>query len=81
MENTYDIEAYIDKLEGEIGRICRGCGFPVTAAPKAEAASQTAPYMLLSSNAIDADGEKLGGGYRADAVPKITDYRTGGADS
>ena len=47
MENTYDIETYIDKLEGEPVRICRECGFPVTSAPKEEAASQMAPSISL----------------------------------
>ena len=76
MEKTYDIETYIDKLEGELVRICRECGFPVTSAPKAEAASQTAPSMLLSSPDIDEHWQKLGGDYIADAMPQIADYPT-----
>ena len=76
MENTYDIETYIDKLEGELVRICRECGFPVTSAPKEEAASQTAPSMLLSSPDIDGHWQKLGGDYIADAMPQIADYPT-----
>lgn len=76
MENTYDIETYIDKLEGELVRICRECGFPVTSAPKEDAASQTAPSMLLSSPDIDGHWQKLGGDYIADAMPQIADYPT-----
>lgn len=76
MENTYDIETYIDKLEGELVRICRECGFSVTSAPKEEAASQTAPSMLLSSPDIDGHWQKLGGDYIADAMPQIADYPT-----
>lgn len=76
MENTYDIETYIDKLEGELVRICRECGFPVASAPKAEAASQAAPSMLLSSPDIDGHWQKLGGDYIADAMPQIADYPT-----
>ena len=76
MENTYDIETYIDKLEGELVRICRECGFPVTSAPKEKAASQTAPSMLLSSPDIDRHWQKLGGDYIADAMPQIADYPT-----
>ena len=71
MENTYDIETYIDKLEGELVRICRECGFPVTSAPKEEAASQAAPSMLLSSPDIDGHWQKLGGDYIADAMPQM----------
>ena len=33
MDNAYDIETYIDKLEGELVRICRESGFKVTSAP------------------------------------------------
>ena len=47
MENTYDIETYIEKLEGELVRVCRECGFPVTSVPKEEAAFQTAPSISL----------------------------------
>ena len=71
MENTYDIETYIDKLEGELVRICRECGFPVTSAPKEGVASQTAPSMLLSSPDIDGHWQKLGGDYIADATVSL----------
>ncbi len=67
MENTYDIETYIDKLEGELVRICRECGFPVMSAPKAE----SAPSMLLSSPDIDGHWQKLGGDYIADATVSL----------
>ena len=56
MENTYDIETYADKLESELVRICRQCGFPVTSAPKegfVNAGVTSAPSMLLSSPDID----------------------------
>lgn len=66
MENTYDIETYADKLESELVRICRQCGFPVTSAQS----------MLLSSPDIDEHWQKLGGDYIADAMPQIADYPT-----
>ena len=79
MENTYDIETYADKLESELVRICRQCGFPVTSAPKegfVNAGVSSAPSMLLSSPDIDEHWQKLGGDYIADAMPQIADYPT-----
>ena len=79
MDNTYDIETYIDKLEGELVRICRESGFKVTSAPVegiVNGSVQTAPSMLLSSPDIDEHWQKLGGDYVADAMPQIADYPT-----
>lgn len=79
MDNAYDIETYIDKLEGELVRICRESGFKVTSAPVegiVNGSVQTAPSMLLSSPDIDEHWQKLGGDYVADAMPQIADYPT-----
>ena len=57
MENTYDIETYIDKLEGELVRVCRECGFPVTSALRSN--SRVSATNLKNYNRYQATSELL----------------------